>query len=479
MTSRNAPALPEQAAVTPLPSSILREYDIRGVVGETLLPEHAYAIGRGFALSVRAQYHDATRIAVGYDGRLSSPALEAEVVRGITDIGLDAICIGCGPTPMLYHASVTLRADAGIMITGSHNPPSHNGFKMLVRGKPLFGKDIQELGQRAVQPVESTHKGLVERHNIQAAYVDYLVQSYGTGERPLRVVWDAGNGAAGEVMQALAARLPGQHHLLFEQIDGHFPNHHPDPSVPANMQDLIAAVKKHAADIGIAFDGDGDRIGLVDGEGHIWWGDQMMQLLAKDVLAKQPGATIIADVKASQTLFDAIAAMGGKPLMWKTGHSLVKAKMAEIGAPLAGEMSGHIFFAENHGFDDALFAAVRMLKILSHMTASLAEVYHTLPHPHNTPEIRIECEGFDKFRMVQNLQQQLRHQGVAFSDVDGVRARNADGWWLLRASNTQSVLVARCEGKDPAALERLKAGLKQWVEAEGLPVPEELLPVRV
>jgi phosphomannomutase len=299
------------------------------------------------------------------------------------------------------------------------------------------------------------------------------VQDY-RGARPLTVAWDAGNGAAGEAMVRLAAKLPGRHHLLYETIDGNFPNHHPDPTVPKNLADLQAKVAEVNADLGIAFDGDGDRIGVVDGEGHILWGDQLMVLFAREVLADKPGATVIADVKASQVLFDEIAAAGGRPLMWRTGHSLIKAKMAETGSPLAGEMSGHIFFADRYyGYDDALYAAVRILGIASRGPQSLAKMRDGLPSVINTPELRFPCSDERKFAVVEEVARRLAQAGAKVSDVDGVRVSTGDGWWLLRASNTQDVLVARCESKTDAGLARLKAALGKELAASGVELPKD------
>ncbi len=303
------------------------------------------------------------------------------------------------------------------------------------------------------------------------AYIDRLFEDFRPG-RELTVAWDAGNGAAGEAMAALVARLPGRHFLLYEEIDGSFPNHHPDPTVPENLRQLQDTVRAEGCDLGIAFDGDGDRIGVVDGGGEILWADQIMVLLAADVLAERPGATIIADVKASQVLFDEIARMGGTPLMWQTGHSLIKAKMKETGSPLAGEMSGHIFFADRYyGFDDALYAAVRLLSILGQSEETLADVRARLPAAVNTPEIRFDCAEHRKKAVIEEVKARLRAEGAEVNDIDGARVSTPDGWWLLRASNTQAVLVARCEAADEAGLGRLKAQLAAQLTASGIDPP--------
>jgi phosphomannomutase len=453
-----------------LDPTILREYDIRGVIDKTLSTADAYAIGRAFGTMVVETRGET--VCLGYDGRLSSPDLEAAVAEGLSDCGLSVIRIGLGPTPMLYFAVHTVPADAGLMISGSHNPPEYNGFKMMMGKGPFYGGDIKRLGQIAADGAYASGTGNISQNLIHDAYVARLAQDY-DGDRPLKVAWDAGNGSAGKAMVDLCAKLPGEHILLNEIIDGTFPAHHPDPTLPECLVQLQEAVISQGCDIGVAFDGDGDRIGAIDGQGRILWGDQIMILLAEDVLAQNPGATIIADVKASQALFDEIARMGGKPLMWKTGHSLVKAKMAETGAPLAGEMSGHIFFADRfYGFDDGLYAAVRLLGYLSRQTKTLAEIRDGLPQPVNTPELRFPCGEIRKFEVVEEVLARLRAQNADISDVDGLRVKTEDGWWLLRASNTQDVLVARCEAKDQEGLDRLRDALVAELTASGISPPE-------
>ena len=454
---------------------ILREYDIRGVVGQTLGPDDARAIGRAFGTMVARAGEGAAgprRVALGYDGRLSSPDLAAAAADGLAACGHTVLRVGRGPTPMLYFAVHQFTADAGLMITGSHNPPDHNGFKMMLGTGAFYGDSIRTLGAIAAAGDFVRGTGAVEDAPALDAYVDRLAADF-RGTRPLTVAWDAGNGAAGEAMARLAARLPGRHVLLNETIDGRFPNHHPDPTVPENLAQLQAAVTAEGCDLGIAFDGDGDRIGAVDADGVILWADQLMVVLAGQVLAENPGATIIADVKASDVLFDEIARMGGRPLMWKTGHSLIKAKMAEIGAPLAGEMSGHIFFADRYyGFDDGLYAAVRLLSAMASGDDSLAAVRARLPKVVNTPEIRFACADDRKFAVIEEVRARLDAAGAEVNGIDGVRVRTADGWWLLRASNTQAVLVARCEAADAAGLENLKAALIEQLEMSGVAAPE-------
>jgi len=451
--------------------TILREYDIRGVVGKTLSSADAQAIGRTYALTlVEAGGH---RVAVGYDGRLTSPELEAAVVDGLVTEGVDVVRIGRGPTPMLYFAAATLGVDGGIMVTGSHNPPDYNGFKFVFQGKPFYGVAIQRLGEIAIG-LGAPHRprGGASDYGIRSDYVERLARDY-DGAHPLTVAWDAGNGATGEVVRELTARLPGRHILLNETIDGTFPAHHPDPTIPENLVQLQQAVTREHCDLGIAFDGDGDRIGVVDGRGRILWGDQLMVVLTRDVLARHPGAPIIADVKASQVLFDEIARMGGRPVMAATGHSLIKAKLAETGAPLAGEMSGHIFFADGYyGFDDAVYVAVRLLGVLSRSAQNLAELRDRLPAVVNTPELRFPCDETRKFEVVGEVRERLRNAGAETIDIDGVRVRTAEGWWLLRASNTQAVLVARAESTTEDGLARLKGALAAELAASGVALPD-------
>jgi len=448
--------------------TILREYDIRGTIGRTLAEPDAFALGRSFgSLVVRK---GGKRVAVGYDGRLSSPSLEAALVDGLKKCGLHVIRVGLGPTPMLYYAANDLATDGAIMVTGSHNPPDQNGFKMMLGLKPYFAEGIQELGRIAsAGDVVAETTGTDETRDIRAAYVARMLRDWDGGERALTVAWDPGNGAAGEVLEMLLETLPGKHSVINGKIDGNFPAHHPDPTVPKNLVQLIELVASKKADLGVAFDGDADRVGVVDDEGEILWGDQLLIVLGRDVLTRQPGATIIADVKASQVLFDEIAKAGGTPLMWKTGHSLIKAKMAETGSPLAGEMSGHIFFADRwYGFDDGIYSALRLLGIVSRLGVKLSSVRKALPATVNTPELRFECDEARKFAVIEEVRARVKAAGANVSEVDGVRVLTDDGWWLLRASNTQAVLVARAEAKDAAGLARLKSALVDQLGASGV-----------
>jgi phosphomannomutase len=445
--------------------TILREYDIRGIVGKTLTKEDAWALGRTFGSL--AGDEGARKIAVGRDGRLHSPELEAALVDGLIECGLDVVRIGVGPSPMLYYAVATLDVAGGIQVTGSHNPADYNGFKLLLNGRSVFGEEIQELGRRSAAGAWSDGDGSSEQVDILDAYVDRLVADF--RGRGFRIGWDPGNGAAGPAVEKLVKKLPGEHFVINAKIDGSFPAHHPDPTVEANLADLKALVRDEKLEMGFAFDGDADRIGAIDAAGRVVWGDQIMMILAKPVLDELPGSTIISDVKASQTLFDRIGELGGNPLMWKTGHSLIKSKMKETGAPLAGEMSGHIFFKHRwFGFDDALYAAVRLIEAVSDSGKSLTELMDAMPTSVATPEMRFPVEESRKFAVVGEVRDRLSADGAEVNATDGVRVNTPDGWWLLRASNTQDVLVGRAEAKDKAALDRLMTQLDEQLAKSGV-----------
>ncbi|WP_419796934.1 MAG: phosphoglucomutase/phosphomannomutase PgmG [Terasakiella sp.] len=454
-----------------LDPNILREYDIRGIVDDTFTEEAVEQLGRAFG--TRVVRAGGKSVAVGYDGRLSSPALAAAAVKGLIACGLQVFEVGRGPTPMLYYATYALNSDAGLMITGSHNPPDYNGMKLMLSGLSFFGADIQDLGRLIQAQDFESGTGESTQHPLLNAYVERVLSDFKPG-RDLKIAWDAGNGVAGEAMRMICDKLPGQHFLLFEDIDGTFPNHHPDPTVEKNLVDLKECVAKQGCDLGIAFDGDGDRIGVVDSQGRVLWGDQLMVIWAKEILSRKPGSTVIADVKASQVLFDEIARMGGQPMMWKTGHSLIKSKMKELESPFAGEMSGHIFFKDGYyGFDDALYAAIRLISILTQTDETLDSMLDGMPKMINTPEIRFDCPEDRKFAVAEEVKVRLAGDTtLKVIDVDGVRVVTKDGWWLLRASNTQPVLVARCEAKDEAGLERLKGNLVEQLEASQIAAPD-------
>ena len=452
--------------------TILREYDIRGVIGETLGPDDARAIGRSFAALLQAA--GGRKVAVGYDGRVSSPLLEHALVEGLQTSGCDVVRIGLSATPMLYYAAASADdVDGAIQITGSHNPANYNGFKMVFQDRPFFGADIIRLGEVSAAGEWVDGNGSVETRDVMDAYIDRLLTGLdGIADNKLaalRIGWDAGNGAAGPALEKLAARLPGEHHLLYTEVNGDFPNHHPDPTVEANLADLKALVADKGLDFGIAFDGDGDRIGAVDGQGRVIWGDQLLMIYARDLLQRAPGATVIADVKASRALFDEVAAGGGTPVMWKTGHSLIKSKMKETGAPLAGEMSGHVFFADQYyGYDDALYAGVRLIAASARLGRSVTDLRSAMPAMINTPELRFQVDESRKFAVIDEVKARLVGSPAQVDDTDGVRVTTADGWWLLRASNTQDVLVARAESDSADGLDRLMAQIDEQLAASGL-----------
>ena len=455
-----------------LDPNILRAYDIRGVVGQSLRIDDAVAVGRAFATIATARLRRRPRLCVGYDGRLSSPELEKALVRGLKLSGAEVLCVGLGPTPMLYFAVESLGADGGVMVTGSHNPPEFNGFKLTFCGAPFWDQDIKILGNEISDGHFAEARGSVAKVSVAEDYVARISAEY-RNTVPLSVVWDVANGAAGDVVCRLVDCLPGKHTVLNGQIDGTFPSHHPDPTVAENLDQLISEVVAHSYDVGIGFDGDGDRIGVVDNTGAIIWGDQLLTLYAIDLLEETPGSTIIADVKTSRVFFDTVTAHGGNPVMWRTGHSPIKTKMVELGAPLAGEMSGHIFFADRYyGYDDAVYAAVRLLDLLARSRCSLATLRKQLPITCSTPEIRFPCDDAFKFEIVDSVHERLKGiEGIEVNSIDGVRVTTSDGWWLLRASNTQPVLVARCEAENEGGLSRLQEMLKKQLSFCGVSSP--------
>ena len=444
----------------------LREYDIRGVVGHTLDEADARAIGRGFGTRVRRA--GGRRVVVGRDGRVSSPALEDALIAGLTESGVDVVRIGLGPSPMLYWAEAMLEVDGGVQVTGSHNPADQNGFKMVLAQRPFFGADITRLGEMAAAADWESGAGTVEDLDVLADYVAHLHSGYAGGA--YRIAWDAGNGAAGPAIERLVALLPGEHRLLYTQPDGTFPNHHPDPTEDANLADLQGLVADERLDFGLAFDGDGDRIGMVAKDGRVVRGDQILAILAGPLLAEHPGAAIVADVKASAALFDRIAELGGRPVMWKSGHSNIKTRMREEAAPLAGEMSGHIFFGppEGRGYDDALYAAVRMIRAIHLSGDTLEALLDAMPAWVNTPELRFAVDPARKAEVIAEVIARLGAAGADVDLTDGARVTTPDGWWLLRASNTQDMLTARAEARDAAGLARMVTAIDAALAASGI-----------
>lgn len=454
-------------------ASIFRQYDVRGIVGRDLTTEVAEAIGRGFAALLSERGLEGA-VVVGRDNRPSGNALRDALVQGLTAAGRSVVDIGVVPTPLMYWTLHHEPVVGGIQITGSHNPPEYNGFKICVGTGSLHGEGIQRLYSLATSPsTDANEAGTVRPVDVIDRYLDDVVEKTGPLSRPMRVVYDCGNGASAVVAPQLFARLGVECTGLFTESDGTFPNHHPDPTVPENLADCIAAVRDTGAEIGIAFDGDGDRIGVVDGAGRIIWGDHLLILYARDVLARTgDGQSIIFDVKCSQALPDAIRAAHGVPIMWKTGHSLIKDKMKETHAPIAGEMSGHMFFEEGfYGHDDALYAAARVLRILADAGQSIDALLADVPHFVSTPEIRVDTDDAIKFDIVADAVAHFRARYDVI-DVDGVRVLFGDGWGLIRASNTQPVLVLRFEARSEERLAAIRGEFETWLRARGVdPTP--------
>jgi len=449
-------------------AGIFRQYDIRGVVGNDLTVEAAGAIGRAFAAYL-ADHGTRRPVAVGRDNRPSGQGLRDALVAALTSCGVDVVDIGVVPTPLLYWSLSHLDVGAGIQITGSHNPPEYNGFKICLGTESVHGEELQALYRLALGNVFPKGAGTVRHETVIDRYVDDIVQRTGPLARPPRVVIDCGNGAASLVAPALFKRLLPDSKCLFCESDGTFPNHHPDPTVVENLEALIAEVTRGGYDFGVAFDGDADRIGIVDGTGQVIWGDYLLILYARDVLARTgKGQPIIFDVKCSQALTDAVAEAGGTPVMWKTGHSLIKGKMKELGAPIAGEMSGHMFFSESfYGHDDALYGAARLMRIVSESGRSIEALLSDVPRFVSTPEIRIDCPDTEKFGIVDEAVRHFaQHREVV--GVDGARVLFGDGWGLIRASNTQPVLVARFEARTAQRLAEIRGEMEDWLRSRGV-----------
>jgi phosphomannomutase/phosphoglucomutase len=441
--------------------NIFREYDIRGIVGEQLTDETVAILGK--AIATFFNQNGARRIAVGFDARESSPRFCEILTQKFNEKGCDAVLIGRVPTPVLYHTVFTKDVDGGVMITGSHNPPDHNGFKICLGKQTLFGSQIQEIKHIALAGEFSNGAGKVEKIEVLADYEADITSKISLGARKLKAVVDGGNGMGGVTAVPIYEKLGVELIKLFTEPDSNFPNHHPDPTVEENLQDCIAAVKETGADLGIAFDGDGDRIGIVDETGRIIWGDELMVLLSREILKKNAGATIIAEVKCSQNLFDDIKKHGGNPIMWKAGHSLIKAKMKETGAALAGEMSGHIFFADRfYGFDDATYAGARVLEILSKTDKKLSELLSDLPQTFSTPELRVPCADEKKFEVVARIAEEFARTNEVIT-IDGARILFDGGWGLVRASNTQAILVLRFEADSQENLDKIRATVETRV----------------
>jgi len=453
-----------------LSRNIFREYDIRGVTGKDLTPDVARVVARGYAQFLK----DAGvkgEIAVGRDNRPSGNDLHRELIAGLLESGLNVVDIGVIPTPLAYWAQHNLGVAGGIQITGSHNPPEFNGFKLGVGTRSIYGQDIQKIYEIALAGKFPEGKGSIRSEEVIDRYVEDVGTRIGKFSKDINCVVDCGNGAGALVAKKLFARLGLNPLILFGESDGTFPNHHPDPTVPANLKDLIAAVKERKAEIGIAFDGDADRIGLVDEDGSIIWGDQLLIIYARDVLARTgKGQSIIFDVKCSQALPEEVEKAGGKPLMWKTGHSLIEEKMHETHAPIAGEMSGHMFFAEGwYGFDDAMYGAARLLRIIADSGVTVKQMMADVPRFVSTPEIRVDCPDETKFDIVARATKYFSASHKVI-DVDGVRVLFGDGWGLIRASNTQPVLVMRFEARTQEHLDAIRSEMEGWLEQQGVKV---------
>jgi phosphomannomutase/phosphoglucomutase len=453
-----------------IPAGIFRQYDIRGIVDRDLTVGVAGALGRAYAVYLD-EHKIAGAVAVGRDNRPSGTMLRDALVRGLNAGGRDVVDIGVVPTPLLYWSLHHVGVCGGIQITGSHNPPEYNGFKLCVGAASMHGEEIQELYRLTQRQHGASKSGSIREDAVIDRYIDDVATRIGPLKRKIRIVYDCGNGAGALVAPKLFKRLGVDGHGIFCESDGTFPNHHPDPTVPENLEDIIAAVKKDKAEMGVAFDGDADRIGLVDDQGTIIWGDRILILYAQDVLARTgKGQPIIFDVKCSQALPDAVTKAGGKPVMWKTGHSLIKDKMKELNAPVAGEMSGHMFFAEGfYGHDDALYGAARLLRIAADSGKSVRQLLADVPDFVSTPEIRIDVEEERKFGIVERAVKHFRSKHDV-SDVDGVRVLYGDGWGLIRASNTQPVLVARFEARSAQRLAEIRDEMESWLRSEGVQV---------
>ncbi|HSR12709.1 MAG TPA: phosphomannomutase/phosphoglucomutase [Thermodesulfobacteriota bacterium] len=439
---------------------IFREYDIRGIVDEDLTDETVSLIGRSFATYVSGK--GKKRVAVGRDGRLSSPRFRGPLVEAMVKGGLDVVDVGVCPTPVFYYSLYHLERDGGVMITGSHNPPDFNGFKICVGKDTLFGEEIQKLRAIIDSGKFSSGAGSLSSYDIIPPYLDYLRNNIRL-ERKMKVVVDSGNGTAGLVAPRILRDLGCEVVELYSEVDGSFPHHHPDPTIPENLKDLIDAVRKSGADAGIGYDGDADRIGAVDHEGNIIWGDQLMILFSRDILSRNRGATVISEVKSSQNLYDDIARNGGRGIMWRAGHSLLRNKMKEEKALLGGEMSGHIFFADRYfGYDDAIYASCRLLEILSRSGLRIPDMLSDIPKTYNTPEIRVDCPDDRKFELVERVKESFRKE-YPIVDIDGVRILFPDGWGLVRASNTQPVMVLRFEARTPDRLGEIRSLVERRV----------------
>ena len=448
---------------------ILKQYDIRGVVDKEMNEVDAYFVGKSYATLL---LRDKKKIScvVGYDGRHTSKLYAQKLIDGMLECGVDVINIGLCPTPMVYFAIHFLKVGAGMIITASHNPPEYNGFKMLTNEDPIFGDDIQKLGTIAEKGdfAVATKKAHYEEKNIKKDYVDFVISQLNkNNKKTLNIVWDAGNGAVASVLKDIVARVPGKHKTICDTVDGDFPNHHPDPAVSKYMDMLKKEVVDGGYDLGLGFDGDGDRVGMVDSEGYLFCGDEAEIILARDFLKTHPGEKIMNEVSASMILFDDIKQHGGIPVIWKTGHSTQKAKMKKDNIKLAAETSCHIYWGENHNFDDSLFSAMKIINVLSNSDETLAEMRHKFPKTYNTPKTYISCSNEDKERVPEEIAKRMKQEGREVIDVDGARVTCGDGWWLIRSSNTSPKMTVRCEALSEEGLEKCKAEVIEQAKLSG------------
>ncbi len=445
--------------------SVLRAADIRGVAGLTLTGETAELIGRAFGTVLIRK--GVKHCLIGGDGRLSTPVLSAAMIRGLRSCGVNVTDIGCCPTPMLYFAAVLTEKAGGVMVTASHNPKEYNGFKLMIEGNSFCADNIQNLGMLIDQNDFEQGEGSFRHEDFLSRYVDRIVRDFDSNGKPLTVVWDCGNGTAGIVVPALVRRLPGRHIVLNERVDGNFPAHAPDSSKIENLTVLRETVLREKADLGLAFDGDSDRLGVIDSSGEFLQTDRLLQIFAEEILKTRPDSVFIADIKSSKTFVSEIARMGGRPVVWRTGHSFIKTKMKETDSPLGGEMSGHICFADKYyGFDDALYSAIRLLNIAAGIQSeTLQDRIARIPKTYASPEIQIVCPDAEKFQCIEKIKGILRTTGVSIDETDGIkRVYPSTGWWLVRASNTSPCLICRCEADTPTELDLLKKDLFRLIE---------------
>ena len=451
--------------------TIIRAYDIRGIYNKTLFDLDAKIIGNLFGLKIGVNKN----VNIACDGRISSESLKNNLIEGLLEVGANVTDIGLGPTPLLYFSCVKNNASGGIMITGSHNPKDHNGFKFVLNNMPFYGDDLIELSENSKK---FSFKSANGKRTYECFKNDYMNRIFeGTDlKKKLKIAWDAGNGVAGELMSQIAKKINTQNFLLFENVDGNFPNHHPDPSDPKNLEDCINLIKQKKLDCGIAFDGDGDRIGVIDDKGRVLSGDQLLLLFSYEILKKKKGAKIIGDVKCSQVLFDEIKKKHGIPIISQTGHSHVKTNIKKNKADLAGEMSGHIFFnLDYYGFDDALYSSVKLVELLDKQAEKLSDIVDKFPKVFNTPEIRVECDDLKKFDIISKVIANQKTKNQKVIDIDGIRVSSENGWWLLRASNTQAELVLRCEANSKENLKNELSLVKDAIFEVDLELSKKIL----